>query len=79
MPLGDFEELLAVLQLNQVDDDTFVGRHPSKNPPRTFGGMGMTLVAYPLACGDRTVSPTGIEIVPTQGPPVRARTAGTRT
>ena len=35
----------------------------------------MTLVAYPLACGDRTVAPTGIEIVPTQGPPVRARSA----
>lgn len=41
MPLGDFEELLAVLDLNRVDDDTFVGGHPSKNPPRTFGGQMM--------------------------------------
>ncbi|WNG95268.1 acyl-CoA thioesterase II [Mycobacterium sp. ITM-2016-00318] len=41
MPLGDFEELLAVLELNRIDDDTFVGRHPSKNPPRTFGGQMM--------------------------------------
>lgn len=41
MPLGDFEELLAVLHLNRVDDDTFVGTHPSKNPPRTFGGQMM--------------------------------------
>ena len=47
MPLGDFEELLAVLHLKRVDDDTFVGRHPSKNPPRTFGGqmMAQALVA----------------------------------
>ena len=47
MPLGDFEELLAVLHLKRVDDDTFVGKHPSKNPPRTFGGqmMAQALVA----------------------------------
>ena len=41
MPREDFEELLAVLQLKQVDDATFVGKHPSKNPPRTFGGQMM--------------------------------------
>ena len=47
MPLRDFEELLAVLHLKRVDDDTFVGKHPSKNPPRTFGGqmMAQALVA----------------------------------
>jgi acyl-CoA thioesterase-2 len=39
VPRGDFEELLAVLELNRIDDDTFVGSHPSKNPPRTFGGQ----------------------------------------
>jgi len=41
VPLGDFQELLAVLGLNRVDDNTFVGFHPSKNPPRTFGGQMM--------------------------------------
>ncbi len=41
MPLGDFQELLAVLDLYRVDDITFVGSHPSKNPPRTFGGQMM--------------------------------------
>lgn len=41
MLLGDFEELLAVLDLRRTDDDTFVGSHPSKNPPRTFGGQMM--------------------------------------
>ncbi len=35
----DFQELLAVLDLSRIDDDTFVGVHPSKNPPRTFGGQ----------------------------------------
>jgi len=37
----DFEELLAVLDLTRVDDDKFIGSHPSKNPPRTFGGQMM--------------------------------------
>jgi acyl-CoA thioesterase II len=41
VPQSDFEELLAVLNLNRTDDDTFVGSHPSKNPPRTFGGQMM--------------------------------------
>lgn len=41
MPVGDLEELLAVLGLIRIDDDTFVGSHPSKNPPRTFGGQMM--------------------------------------
>jgi acyl-CoA thioesterase-2 len=34
-------ELLAILDLRQVDDDTYVGSHPSKNPVRTFGGQMM--------------------------------------
>ncbi|MBW8710715.1 MAG: acyl-CoA thioesterase II, partial [Mycobacterium sp.] len=44
-PLGrrpsnsDFDELLGILDLNQITDDTFVGSHPSKNPMRTFGGQ----------------------------------------
>lgn len=44
---SDFEELLAVLDLNRLGDDLFVGSHPSKNPMRTFGGqlMGQSFVA----------------------------------
>lgn len=38
---ADFDELLAVLDLQRRDDDTFVGSHPSKNPVRTFGGQMM--------------------------------------
>ncbi|CQD13361.1 acyl-CoA thioesterase II TesB1 [Mycobacterium lentiflavum] len=38
---SDFQELLAVLDLNRVDDELFVGSHPSKNPMRTFGGQLM--------------------------------------
>lgn len=38
---SDFDELLAILDLQRVDDDTFVGRHPRKNPVRTFGGQMM--------------------------------------
>ena len=32
---------MAVLDLHQKGDDVFVGTHPSKNPPRTFGGLMM--------------------------------------
>ena len=47
MAAADFHELLAVLDLHRVDDATFLGRHPSKNPIRTFGGqmMAQSLVA----------------------------------
>jgi acyl-CoA thioesterase-2 len=41
VPVGDLEELLAVLDLIRTGDDTFIGSHPSKNPPRTFGGQMM--------------------------------------
>lgn len=41
MSRADFLELLAVLDLSQTDDDTYVGSHPSKNPIRTFGGQMM--------------------------------------
>lgn len=44
----DFEELLAVLDLNRVDDNLFTGSHPSKNPVRTFGGQ-MTAQAFVAA------------------------------
>ncbi|WP_293002170.1 acyl-CoA thioesterase II [Mycobacterium sp.] len=32
---------MAVLDLQEKSDDVFVGAHPSKNPPRTFGGLMM--------------------------------------
>src|ERR1700759_645152 len=32
---------MTVLDLRQKGDDVFVGTHPSKNPPRTFGGLMM--------------------------------------
>lgn len=40
------------------------------DPPADFKSRALMLVAYPLACGDRTVSPREIRIVPRQGPPV---------
>ena len=47
MSTADFDELLAILDLRQIDDDTYIGSHPSKNPVRTFGGqmMAQSLVA----------------------------------
>jgi acyl-CoA thioesterase-2 len=39
--VSDFDELMAVLDLADKGDDVFVGTHPSKNPPRTFGGLMM--------------------------------------
>ncbi|MGZ6779583.1 MAG: acyl-CoA thioesterase domain-containing protein [Mycobacterium sp.] len=41
MSADDLNELLAVLDLNRISDSTFVASHPSKNPPRTFGGQMM--------------------------------------
>ncbi|MBO0680582.1 acyl-CoA thioesterase II [Mycolicibacterium sp. S2-37] len=41
MSAADFDELLAVLDLRRVGEDTFTGGHPSKNPIRTFGGQMM--------------------------------------
>ena len=39
--MSDFDELIEVLDLHHEADDVFVGSHPSKNPPRTFGGLMM--------------------------------------
>jgi acyl-CoA thioesterase-2 len=50
---SDFEELLAVLDLNPVADDLFVGAHPSKNPMRTFGGQ---LMAQSFVASTRTLT-----------------------
>jgi acyl-CoA thioesterase II len=49
----DLAELLAVLELRRVDDDTFIGAHPSKNPVRTFGGQ---MVAQAFVAASRTLS-----------------------
>lgn len=48
MSQADFEELLAVLDLERVGEDLFIGSHPSKNPVRTFGGQ-MTAQAFVAA------------------------------
>ncbi len=47
MSAADLQELLAILDLRQTGDDTYVGSHPSKNPVRTFGGqmMAQALIA----------------------------------
>lgn len=50
---SDFQELLAVLDLNRVADDRFIGSHPSKNPLRTFGGL---LMAQSFVASSRTLS-----------------------
>ena len=56
MPAGsDLDELLAVLDLRTAEaPDTFFGRHPRKNPIRTFGGQ---MMAQAFVAGSRTVSP----------------------
>ncbi|MEZ0052878.1 acyl-CoA thioesterase-2 [Mycobacterium sp. MAA66] len=54
MTAADFEELLTVLDVTQVADDTFTGGHPSKNPVRTFGGQ---MMAQAFVAASRTVSP----------------------
>lgn len=51
--MSDFDELMAVLDLHRVGDDTFIGSHPSKNPPRTFGGQ---LMAQSFVAASRTLS-----------------------
>lgn len=49
----DLAELLAILELNRISDDVFVGTHPSKTPLRTFGGQ---LMAQSLVAAGRTVT-----------------------
>lgn len=39
--MSDFDELIEVLDLHHESDGVFAGSHPSKNPPRTFGGLMM--------------------------------------
>ncbi len=49
---ADFDELLAILDLNRIADDLFIGCHPSKNPMRTFGGQ---LMAQSFVASSRTL------------------------
>ncbi|MFZ3348284.1 MAG: acyl-CoA thioesterase II [Mycobacterium sp.] len=44
---------MAVLDLHPTGNDVFVGSHPSKNPPRTFGGL---LMAQSFVAGGRTLT-----------------------
>jgi acyl-CoA thioesterase II len=48
----DLTELLATLDLNRIDGDTFTGSHPSRNPIRTFGGQ---MMAQAFVAASRTV------------------------
>ncbi|MDI3315687.1 MAG: acyl-CoA thioesterase II [Mycobacterium sp.] len=60
---SDFEQLLAVLDLSPIADDLFIGSHPSKNPPRTFGGQ---LMAQSFVAASRTLTrdlpPTALSV-----------------
>ena len=51
--MSDFDELMAVLDLHRMGDDVFIGSHPSKNPPRTFGGL---MMAQSFVAGSRTLT-----------------------
>jgi acyl-CoA thioesterase II len=45
--------LLAVLDIDRVADDLFIGTHPSKNPMRTFGGQ---LMSQSFVASSRTLT-----------------------
>jgi acyl-CoA thioesterase-2 len=49
---SDLDELLDILELDSIGDDIFVGRHPRKNPVRTFGGQ---LMAQAFMAATRTL------------------------
>jgi acyl-CoA thioesterase II len=50
---SDFEQLLAILDLERVDELTFLGSHPTKNPGRTYGGQ---LMAQALIAGSQVLT-----------------------
>ena len=60
---SDFDELLAVLELTPLGDDIFLGRHPRKNPVRTFGGqlMAQSFVAASRSL-DHDLPPSALSI-----------------
>jgi acyl-CoA thioesterase-2 len=49
---SDLDELLAILDVSAIGDDVFTGRHPRKNPVRTFGGQ---LMAQAFVAATRTL------------------------
>jgi len=49
---SDLDELLAILELSPLGDAVFAGRHPRKNPIRTFGGQ---LMAQAFTAASRTL------------------------
>lgn len=49
---SDLDELLSILELSRLGDDVFAGRHPRKNPVRTFGGQ---LMAQAFVAAGRTL------------------------
>jgi acyl-CoA thioesterase II len=51
--VSDFDELMSVLDLRRTADGVFTGSHPSKNPPRTFGGL---LMAQSFVAATRTLT-----------------------
>ena len=53
MASSDLDDLLAILELSPIGDDVFTGRHPRKNPVRTFGGQ---LMAQAFVAASRTVA-----------------------
>ena len=53
MARSDLDELLGILELTPIGDDEFTGRHPRKNPVRTFGGQ---LMAQAFVAGSRTLT-----------------------
>ena len=53
MPTSDLDELLSVLDLTATGADVFAGRHPRKNPIRTFGGQ---LMAQAFVAAGRTLA-----------------------
>lgn len=53
MARSDLAELLAILELSPIGTDVFAGRHPRKNPVRTFGGQ---MMAQAFVAASRTLS-----------------------
>ena len=52
MARSDFDELLSILELSPIGPDVFAGRHPRKNPVRTFGGQ---MMAQAFVAASRTL------------------------
>ncbi|MET7773602.1 acyl-CoA thioesterase II [Nocardia sp. NPDC005366] len=57
---ADLDVLLGLLDLEQIDEDVFVGRHPAKVSSRTFGGQ---LVAQGIIAAGRTAGDRPLHVV----------------